>query len=165
MSSHKLNKLSAASGKQPLVKKLFSAQLIGMCCKTLPGIYYRRPAPSAQTHNHTAMGLKANQIKVDCSLPFCLSEFPPAGRAGTGRCASSSFLPGPYLLCTETQASTSMTVHLIKATLFKATLGKALQIVPWEYLRSRKMASTTSSFLPLILGSFRTFQGKKFQVG
>ena len=114
-----------------------------MRCKTLRSIYHPRPGPSAQTHNHTAVGLKAKHIKAERSLAFRLSESPPAGRAATGRRASSSFLPGPYLLGTETQASTSTTVHLRNATSFKATLGKALQTVPREYLRSRKMASTT----------------------
>lgn len=85
---YKLNKCSSLSGmsytsctncQKPWgnswwQKCLSNAQLIGMHCKTLPGIYYPRPAP-LHTHTSTQQWL---HIKVESLLPFCPSEFLPA---------------------------------------------------------------------------------------
>lgn len=62
-------------------KSLFSAQLIGVCCKTPPGICYPRPAPSAQTHSNGPESEPDQSGLLTTLSPFWV----PASRSGRYR--------------------------------------------------------------------------------
>lgn len=149
---YKLNKCSSLSGmsytsctncqkprgKSRRWKCLCSAQLIGSVAKlSLVFISLALPPAHTQPHGHTATqqsGWKRSTSKRSPGYTLALLSS-SASRSGPGPgCVplrvSSSRLSGPYLFWTWREASISTTAHLMKATLFKATLGKHYRWVP-----------------------------------
>ena len=111
---HRLHKLSAAPGKELLVKMFVQRSADRHALQNSPQYLSPSPCPRsarAGTHTHTHTH-KANHSKVESPPPSRPSEFQASRSTGAGG-GPSSFLPGSYLPWTETQASSSTQSHIV----------------------------------------------------